>query len=228
MTAKLRVRLPIELGMQVLGRLLAEFAREHPGLDIELKLTDRFPDPCEAWLDVAVGIGPPPGKALASRKIASLGGGLYASPFYIEQHGEPRSAAALAAHPCLRYRTRADGEDWDIGRAPPQAKPRRPVVAVCANNLTVLREAAICGLGIARLPHILCGEALQANQLRRILIDCEVHEHEVFASWPDRSHFCAIVQHVLDHLGHRLAQLADGPGALACRPAANAASIGHS
>lgn len=193
---KLRVQFPIELGTQVLGRLLAEFVREQPGLNIDLQLSDQLPGSRDKPVDVAIGIGPPAGAERPSRKIGSLGGGFYASPRYIEEHGEPQTEDALSAHACLSYHTQL------------QQGASRSEDIVSANNLTVLREAAICGLGIVQLPHILCSDAVNSGKLRRVLMTCDCAPLDLYASCPHSPDQALLAQRLLDHLDRRLKQLA--------------------
>lgn len=206
MNPSLRVRFPVELGIQVFGRLLAEFMREQPELTVELQLSDQLHGLEGDPPDLAVGRGPANGEQFATRKMTALAGGLYASPHYIEQHGEPTSTEALAAHARLRYHARPDGDETARSRRRRQSSA---ALVVSANNFTVLREAAICGLGVVCLPHILCSDAVQARQLRRILPDtgCICDGLDLYASWPRPPHDSQIAHLLLDHIDRRLRQL---------------------
>jgi DNA-binding transcriptional LysR family regulator len=205
-SGKLRVQLPIELGMHVLGRLMVEFARETPELSLQLELSSRHIDIIEEQYDLAIRIGAMPDSSLVGRKILSIKRGIYASSRYLNQYGEPQSLEELQRHSCLRFHTDYQSGDWVLTGAmgPVTFRPAGPIVA---NNLTVLREAAICGLGIAVLPCLMCRAAIESGQLQPVLERWLPDDAEVFVLYPSREHLSMKVRGFLAFLDRRLDQL---------------------
>jgi DNA-binding transcriptional LysR family regulator len=203
---KLRVQLPIEFGMHVLGRFLIEFVRLHPEVSVELELSNRQADMVEEQLDLAIRIGAMPDSTLISRKVLSIHRGFFASPLYLERRGEPRTIDDLQHHDCLRFLTGYDRGEWAL-TGPGGATVFRPRGPVVANNLTVLREAAAGGLGIAALPHVFCREAVEAGQLRQIMRDWVAEDFDVFVLYPSREHLPAKVRSFLDFFDQRVGEL---------------------
>jgi DNA-binding transcriptional LysR family regulator len=206
-SGKLRVQLPIEFGMHVLGRFLIEFVRLHPEVSVELELSNRQADMIEEQLDLAIRIGAMPDSTLISRKVLSIHRGFFASPLYLERRGEPRSTDELEHHDCLRFLTGYDRGEWALTGPGGGATVFRPKGPVLANNLTVLREAAASGLGIAALPHVFCREAVEAGQLRQIMRDWVAEDFEVFILYPSREHLPAKVRSFLDFFDQRVGEL---------------------
>jgi DNA-binding transcriptional LysR family regulator len=201
-----RVQLPIELGMHVLGRLMIEFARENPNILLHLELSSRRVDMIEEQHDLAIRIGAMPDSSLISRKILSIKRGIYASHSYLTQHGEPQSLEELQRHNCLRFHTDYQSGDWVLtGATGPVTF--RPHGAVAANNLTLLREAAIYGLGIAVLPCLICRTAIEAGQLQPVLQEWQPDDAEVFVLYPSRRHLSMKVRSFLAFLDSRLDHL---------------------
>jgi DNA-binding transcriptional LysR family regulator len=209
-TGRMRVLLPIELGMHVLGRLFVEFAREHPGISLQLELSSRVVDLIEHQVDLAVAIGALPDSSLIARRILSIKGGFYASPAFLADHGEPVSIEQLDPRACLRFQRGNDNGDWVAMEAGSGRKAAlSPAGAATANNLTVLREAAVCGLGIVMLPHLICRDAVQAGLLRQVLHDWVPEDYEVHILYPSRQHLSVKVRSFMTFLDGRLGRLDD-------------------
>jgi DNA-binding transcriptional LysR family regulator len=102
----LRVGAPMELGRRRIGPLLAEFAAQHPGLEVHLALSDAGLEVGEDGLDVAIRIGRPDDPAVITRKIASTKRVVCATPSYFAARGIPARPADLAGHECLRLARR--------------------------------------------------------------------------------------------------------------------------
>lgn len=205
---RLRVQLPIELGMHVFGDLLTRFAGAHPGVSLELDLSNRHIDMIENQYDVAIRIGTMPNSSLVARKILSIGYGFYASPNYLSQVGEPASPKDLQQHACLRFATDYINGDWVLRTGADKVifRPRGPVVV---NSLSVLRDATINGLGIAMLPHIYCNEAVGTGVLKRVLNDFTGEDAEVFLLYPNRQYLPSKVTELIVFLDAHHQQISD-------------------
>ncbi len=86
------------IGCEVLPPILAAFHVEHPGIAIELALTNRTEDLARRDADIAVRMVRPTQSGLVARKIGASRIGLYAHRDYLARFGEPRSFADLASH----------------------------------------------------------------------------------------------------------------------------------
>lgn len=203
---KLRVLLPIELGMHVFGRLLVEFARDNPNVSLDFELSNQHVDLINAQYDLAIRIGTLPDSSLVARKILSIERRFFASPAYLERFGEPASMEDLSRHSCLKFHTDYQSGVW-VATSGKGKAVFRPTGSVTANNLTVLREAAICGLGIAMLPSLLCRDAVDAGHLRQVLCEWTPEDAEVFVLYPSRQHLSMKVRVFLSLLDKRLDEL---------------------
>jgi DNA-binding transcriptional LysR family regulator len=86
------------MGCEVLPPILAAFRAEHPGIAIELALTNRNEDLARRDADVAVRMVRPTQSGLFARRIGAARIGLYAHRDYLVRCGEPRSLVDLASH----------------------------------------------------------------------------------------------------------------------------------
>jgi DNA-binding transcriptional LysR family regulator len=86
------------IGCEVLPPILAAFHAAHPGIAIELALSNRTADLARGDADIAVRMVRPTQSGLVARRIGASRIGLYAHRDYLARFGEPRSLADLASH----------------------------------------------------------------------------------------------------------------------------------
>jgi DNA-binding transcriptional LysR family regulator len=86
------------IGCEVLPPILAAFRVAHPGIALELALTNRTEDLARRDADVAVRMVRPTQSGLVARRIGAARIGLYAHRDYLSRFGEPRSLADLTNH----------------------------------------------------------------------------------------------------------------------------------
>lgn len=167
----LRLNAPVSFGARQIAPLLSEFARHHPGVQVELGLNDRLVDLAEEGWDLALRIGSLNDSSLIARRLAPCRTVLVAAPAYLAAHGTPRTVAELAQHNCLGYTlSRLTGADrWSFG------SKGETVVQVAgnlrANNGDALRAAAVAGQGIIYQPTFVVGDDLRAGTLVALTLD---------------------------------------------------------
>ncbi len=88
------------MGGEVLPAVLARFRERHPGIVIELALTNRNEDLLRGDADIAVRMGRPTQQALIAKLIGRVDIGLFAHRRYLRSHGTPRQLEQVRQH-CL-------------------------------------------------------------------------------------------------------------------------------
>ena len=86
------------IGCEVLPPILAAFRAEHPGIAIELGLTNKTEDLARRDADIAVRMVRLTQSGLVARRIGAARIALFAHRDYLARFGEPRSLADLATH----------------------------------------------------------------------------------------------------------------------------------
>lgn len=148
----LRINAPLMVGQIVLPQIISGFLREFPEVHLLLDLSDHYVDVIEGGYDVVIRIGRMKDSSLRARQLGATRLHLYAHQDYLAKHGTPTQPKDLADHNCLVYRYKAgDPNVWDF------SGPKGPESVevhgnFSANNGTPLFQAAMSGLGIARLP----------------------------------------------------------------------------
>ena len=186
-----------------LAPLVAEFAREHPKVQVELVLTTRLVDLVEERVDLAIRSGPLPDSSLLSRRVGTAGRFLVASPAYLAARGRPRSVSELPRHDCLAYRTTDGAVSWRLstktGTRNLRLQPR-----LAADSFTVLHDWAVAGLGITMLPGFVCQASIDAGALVPLLRGAVPEQVPLFLVYPSGRHLPARVRLLLDFLIARL------------------------
>ena len=156
----LRVAAPLSFGPTHFAPVLAQMALLHPRLHIHTCYTDRFVDLIAEGFDCGIRVGTLEDSNLVAKRIGPIYGKCVASPAYIEAHGSPETPEELLSHEALMQGTESwqflDGEE--IVTIHPQGRFK-------ADNGIALVDAAIAGLGIARVPDGLIAEHIDAGAL---------------------------------------------------------------
>ncbi|MBH3382812.1 LysR family transcriptional regulator [Pseudomonas juntendi] len=164
----LRMSLPSAMGRMWLSPLIADFAKRHPHLTLELEYTDEFVDIVSKGYDLAIRIGDLPDSRLIARKLCDQTRILCASPEYIEQRGAPTHPHDLVNHQCLSYTGFSTFPDWRLV-SEGKAVTIRPKGSIKSNDNEGLLIAATHGLGIVAGSTWLMAKAISSGKLIRVL-----------------------------------------------------------
>lgn len=184
----LRISAPVLYGRRFLGPVVAAFLKQHPRLRVEIVLADRRVDLIEEGLDLAVRVGGLKDSSLTARKLDEGRVFYVASPRFLKEHA--CTPAALKTTPCIGTRA---AETWLVDGVQTKIEP-----VLLVNDLEMACDAAAAGLGLARLPSLVCGDALRAGKLR--VAFAEPARSAVYAVYPSRQHLPAKVKLFVDAL----------------------------
>jgi DNA-binding transcriptional LysR family regulator len=91
--------------VEVLAGVFATLREAHPGLVLELALSNQLQDLLRREADIAVRMTPPEQGQLIARRIGSIDLGLHARPDYLDRHGRPTTLAELQGHTLIGFDT---------------------------------------------------------------------------------------------------------------------------
>ncbi len=198
----LKLNAPMSFGTLHLGRAVADFMAAYPDLRVELALNDRFIDPVEEGFDVTIRIADLKDSSLIARKLAPSRRVLVASPDYVRANGYPESPDDLVNHQCLNYGHTTLMQRWNLtegGKALNVPINSR----LCANNGDVLRDAALAGQGITKLPTFLIGPEIEAGRLEVVLEDFPPTQLSIYALYAPNRYLAAKSRLFIDFLVDR-------------------------
>jgi DNA-binding transcriptional LysR family regulator len=147
---------------------LVEFYDRYPNISIDFLLDDTVTDLIAERIDLALRMGIETGSGFKVRRLAPSAMILAASPAYLQQRRAPRTLRELAEHGCLTISNRHGRNTWHLwGPRGSQEVVINSRFAV--NDMRVLTQACIAGLGIALLPQIIVEPIIEQGKLIRVL-----------------------------------------------------------
>jgi DNA-binding transcriptional LysR family regulator len=183
---RLRIAAPYEFGAHHLGAVACAMLADHPDLEVDIdvehqpvNLFDQQYDIVFTMVDRDI-----PSTSGAVRRVFSLERGLFASPGMFAGMNRPQTPYGLRTLPLLAA---ASDTKWDFT----DSAGGHHSIAVAAprlrsSNAGIRLQAAVEGLGVARITATFCEPELATGRLERLLHDFECAPLRVYALLPAR------------------------------------------
>ncbi len=202
----LKASCPVALAQWALAAILPDFLSRHPAIRLQLHVSNRRVDVLSEGFDVALRVRAQPSgeDGLVMRAFRQLEELLVASPQYLERAGEPQDPGGLGERDTLDYAGEFDPRPWElVGPGGQSARAEHTPRLVC-HDFSVLRSAALAGLGIARLPESVVREDLHSGALARVLPGWNSPQGILHVVFPSRRGLLPAVRAFIDFLAERL------------------------
>lgn len=197
-SGRLRVTASAALGALWLMPRLTGFPEAWPNVTLDLIASDAVLDLHAEDLDAALRIGPHVRGEVVAARLADVRYCVVAKPGITS----PDTPDDLASQPALLSPLPDHAGPWTFERAgETRIVPLRPVLRTA--NALALRQAALEGLGVARLADWIVDEDLRAGRLVELCADWRTGPPEPSAIWlvtRSREHRPAKLQAFIDHL----------------------------
>lgn len=200
---RIRLSLPLSLGLRQLAPLISDFTTTYPEVDIELDFSDRRVNLIEEGLDLAIRITRQLEPSDVARKLSRCTMVTVAATDYLRRRGYPKHPSELLAnHDCFGY-TLAQRGTWPfmIGGEMTWFPIRGRVQA---NNGDALLDFAVRGLGITMAPTFIANTAINAGQVEPILTDFPMPELGIYAVFPGNRYVPHRVRALVEYLAERI------------------------
>ena len=195
----LKLSVPVTFGLMHLAPLWPALLVRHPGLTLDVTLSDRVADLVEEGFDAAVRIGQLPASSLIARRLAATRMVACASPDYLQGRGMPLHPDELRRHEVISYSLFASGETWTFsgpdGEVSVKVAPR-----MRTNSGDTCRAAALQHQGIIFQPSFIVGADLVAGRLQEILPGYRAAELGIHVVYPSRKFVSPKVRVLVDFL----------------------------
>lgn len=180
----LRISTSVAFGRRVLAPLVMRFMEQHPLLQVELTVDDRYVNLVEQGIDVAIRMGRLADSTLGARYLGTSPWVVVAAPDYLQRRGTPAEPSELSAHDALVYTTVQGDARWQFTTpgGDPLVVPVRGFLR--SNNLSTLLAAARKGMGVAVLPWYVAHTSVQAGAVRPLLQEWTLPAQEIHAVYP--------------------------------------------
>jgi DNA-binding transcriptional LysR family regulator len=203
------VRIGVGIGAAILvAPDFGDLLRDHPGLAVELVVSEHIEDLIADRLDVAVRVGAPADTSLVSRGLALIGSAPVAAPSYLEKFGAPRHPEDLGSHACVVLDQGPDSAHWVFDG--PDGKADVAVAGPFrSTNSLIVRQAVLAGYGIGLLGEALVMNDLRTGRLYRLLPEYSARRRPAFVVYPSRRFLPQRTRVVIDFLVQRFKTLED-------------------
>jgi DNA-binding transcriptional LysR family regulator len=202
---ELVVTAPIAFGRLHMLPVIADFLAAYPEINVQLTLADRNLHLLDDHVDMAVRIGPLPDSGMVATRIGSMRTVVCASPKLLAGHGAPKTPEDLAVLPTVNFSFLSPAAVWPFRRRDTAAAldvPTRPRLSVSTAEAAVW--AAVQGVGVTRLLHYQCADAVRDGLLHIILADFEVDPAPVHLLHATRGALPSKMRVFLDFAASRL------------------------
>lgn len=179
---RLRVSLPLSVGLRHLAAMIADFTRDHPKVEVEIDLTDRRVDLISEGFDLALRVTAQLEETAVARRLATTRCAVVASPEYLGRAGTPQHPRDLIRHECFGY-VPALRSNWPF-IIDGKLQWVRTAGRLHANNGDALLEATVRGLGVSYQPLFIAVDELEAGTIVPILEDYPTRDLDLYAVYP--------------------------------------------
>lgn len=196
----LRVAAPVTFGELHLAGVVAHYLDDHPHVNVEICLEDRYVDLLDARVDVAVRIGKLDAPQLVTRRLAPCRMVLCASPVWLARNGMPTRPDDLLKTPRLAFSEAVSQGNWTLFDAQKRAWVMEGPCRLIANNIQMLIASALAGTGVVYGPTFILGDYLRRKELVALLPAYSATELVIQAVYPSALHIPMKVRRFVDYL----------------------------
>ena len=165
----IRLSCTAALGVLHIGRLIFAFQDRHPGIRIDLSLTDERIDLVREAVDIAIRLGPVADSSMKRRALGMSRRILVAAPGYLASRGKPVAPADLSAHEGIGMSNIA-GSDVLVLHGPDGQRHAVPFGGrLRVDHGLAAREALLAGRGLAPAHCWLVEDLLADGRLEVVL-----------------------------------------------------------
>lgn len=169
---ELVITAPILFGQLHVLPIVTEFLATYPDISVRLLLSDRNLHLIEDHVDMAVRIGALPDSSMVATRVGAMAMVVCASPTLLAARGALQSPEELADFPCIGFDSLAARSAWTFTRSAGSGTVEIPITPrLSVTTAAAAVWAATQGVGVTRLYHYQCADALQQGELQPILGD---------------------------------------------------------
>lgn len=180
---KLKINVPMALGITDLSSLFADFMRAYPDIELDIHLGDENVDLVEQGFDLGFRASSRPvDSSYVGRALIDFNYRVCASPQYLEMNPAITLPRDLKEHNCFVYSYFQGKNVWPIEDGIPVQGTLR------VNSTIFMMEAIKSGLGIGFIPDFVCRDALEKGEVIEVLAESKKPRLTLYVLYPTR-HF---------------------------------------
>lgn len=180
----LRVTAPIDMGVDVLPRLVVQFRKLHPGITVELLITDASLDLAANRIDLALraSVEALPDMGYRASRVASFHIGLYASPAYLADNaGGPDTPSLLSEYAWVASREFAGASQLQLNDNRGRSEQVLTLPTIRASDYASVHRLVLAGGGIGAIPSLVAAGSVATGNLVPVLPEWNVAKGTLYA-----------------------------------------------
>lgn len=170
-TGRIRISVPTTYGHHRLLPRMAAFRARHPGIRVDVHLSNRNVDFLDEDFDLAIRVRAQPDSSRIVRKLEDAELVLVAAPIYLARAGTPKDVVALAEHECIQFELPSSGRlvPWQLHVDGQEVSVETKGGLCCADDVLGGVTLALGGVGIFQAYRFVVDDALAAGRLIEVL-----------------------------------------------------------
>jgi LysR family transcriptional regulator for bpeEF and oprC len=174
-----RVSMPSLVAKSTVIPELPKFFADNPDIRLDISIADQHPDLIEEGLDCAVRVGRVGDLGLVARIVGHYTTLTYASPDYIQTHGEPFTLDDLGDHIGVSYTMKSGRiRSWDFLEGDEvRSVPLKSSIVV--NDADIYVACGLAGLGLIQGSTFILDAHVRAGRLAKVLRDYPLNPRPV-------------------------------------------------
>lgn len=200
----IRITCPVALLNTRIGPILADFMQQHPQVEVHLEATNRRVDVIGEGVDVAIRVRPPPleDTDLVMRILGDRAQCIWATPELLKAYPEIHKPEDLTQLPSLSLGVSQGEHIWFLQHKNGEHKSIQHKPRLITRDMTLLRQAALAGVGIVKLPVMMVQAEYAAGLLVPVLPDWQPQREIIHAVFASRRGLLPSVRALIDYLVH--------------------------
>ena len=199
LSGTVRITAPHSLGTRAVLPALERVAERHPGITLDVRLSDRISNTVDEGIDVGIRVGFMRDSRFVARKAADMRLPIVAAPRLIKKVGVPENIDALSSLPVTVALDINTGRPWPWHfKAGRQWTPTAPTLV--ADNADMEMGAALAGIAFAQLADYMAAPYIASGKLVRVLENEEPPAWGLYVYRPQRGPIPGRVRAVFDEM----------------------------
>ena len=199
LSGTVRITAPHSLGTRAVLPALERVAARHPGITLDVRLSDRISNTVDEGIDVGIRVGFMRDSRFVARKAADMRLPIVAAPRLIKKVGVPANIDALSSLPVTVALDINTGRPWPWHfKAGRQWTPTAPTLV--ADNADMEMGAALAGIAFAQLADYMAAPYIASGKLVQVLENEEPPAWGLYVYRPQRGPIPGRVRAVFDEM----------------------------
>ncbi|NJS36553.1 MAG: LysR family transcriptional regulator [Brachymonas sp.] len=198
----LTVSAPNLFGRSGLISMIKQYHQRYPKVHVNLRLADRMVQLVEEGVDIALRVSQMNDSNLSVRRLGTAHAYFVASPELMARVAAKNDADLVRIAPAIAFR---QGEVWEMF----DGAKVKPNAVMTVDDLVAVSAAAAQGVGVAKLPGMLCKPLAEQGKLQILFDGQPAASFSVYAAYLSKKQLAPKIRSFIDMLVEQRALFSD-------------------